>query len=391
MRARLLLSVAGVCAVAALAGACGSTTPTVPEASSVDTEPLAQPEGTTGVDTEPSLLPNDSPRVNADTEPAYDEREVRFRQPIAGFELAGTLTIPAGSGPFPGVVLISGSGTQDRNETIGTHQPFLDLADGLARRGIVVLRFDDRGAGDSGGEPVELTDATTLDNAQDALAAVEFLADQPQVATGRLGVIGHSEGGWIGPIVANKSDKVTFAVLLAGSGAPGADVLERQVADLARDQGAPPDVVEWQVGFVRELIEVSRTENDPNVAEAAMRQVLDAAAATAPPGALPADPAAAIDDIIDNYNRPWMKFFIAYDPAPDLRALQIPVLAIFAELDLQASAELNAPATQAALQDNPDATVIVLDGLDHLFQPATGPPDQSFDANTITLVADWIQ
>jgi dienelactone hydrolase len=391
VRTRLLLSVVSVCAVAALAGACGSTTSTVTEASGADTELLVQPAGTTSVDTEPSLPPKDGASVDVDTEPAYDEREVRFRQPVAGFELAGTLTIPAGSGPFPGVVLISGSGTQDRNETIGTHQPFLDLADGLARRGIVVLRFDDRGAGDSGGEPVELSDATTLDNAQDALAAVDFLADQPQVATGRLGVIGHSEGGWIGPIVANDSDKVTFAVLLAGSGVPGADVLERQVADLARDQGATPDIVDWQVGFVRELIEVSRTENDPAIAEAAMRQVLDAAAAAAPPGALPADPAAAIDEIIDNYNRPWMKFFIAYDPAPDLRALQIPVMAIFAELDLQASAEVNAPATQAALQDNPDATVLVVDGLDHLFQSATGPPDQPFDADTITLIADWIQ
>jgi dienelactone hydrolase len=329
--------------------------------------------------------------TNADTEPAYDEREVRFAQPVAGFELAGTLTIPAGAGPFPGVVLISGSGTQDRNETIGTHQPFRDLADGLARRGIVVLRFDDRGAGDSGGEPVELSDATTLDNAQDALAAVEFLADQPEVATGRLGVIGHSEGGWIGPIVANQSDKVAFAVLLAGGGAPGSDVLERQVADLARDQGATPEIVDWQVGFVRELIEASRTEQDPAAAEAAMRQILDAAAATAPPGALPADPAAAIEEIIANYNRPWMKFFIAYDPAPDLRALQIPVLAIFAELDLQASAELNAPATRAALQGNPDATVIVVNGLDHLFQPTSGPPDQPFDPDTITLIADWIQ
>ena len=343
MRTRLRLTTVGICAVALLAGACGSTTPTATEQSTIGTQPESQLLDSAGADTQPTSLPNDAVATNADPEPVYDGREVRFTQPVAGFELAGTVTFPAGAGPFPGVVLISGSGTQDRNETIGTHQPFRDLADGLAQRGIVVLRFDDRGAGDSGGEPVELSDATTLDNAQDALAAVEFLADQPEVAPGRLGVIGHSEGGWIGPIVANQSDKVAFAVLLAGSGTPGADVLERQVADLARDQGATPDVVDWQVGFVRELIEVSRTEQDPAAAEAAMRQILDAAAATAPPGALPADPAAAIEEIIANYNRPWMRFFIAYDPAPDLRALKIPVLAIFAELDLQASAELNAP------------------------------------------------
>ncbi len=391
MRTRLLLSVVGVCAVVSLTGACGSTTPAAAEQSTPGTQPESPPMETADADTQPTSLQNDAVVTNADTEPVFREREVRFAQPVAGFELAGTLTIPAGAGPFPGVVLISGSGTQDRNETIGTHQPFRDLADGLARRGIVVLRFDDRGAGDSGGEPVELSDATTLDNAQDALAAVEFLADQPEVAPGRLGVIGHSEGGWIGPIVANQSDKVAFAVLLAGSGVPGADVLERQVADIARDQGASPEIVDWQVGFVRELIEVSHSEQDPAAAEAAMRQILDAAAATAPPGALPADPAAAIDEIIANYNRPWMKFFIAYDPAPDLRALQIPVLAIFAELDLQASAELNAPATQAALQDNPDATVIVVNELDHLFQPTSGPPDQPFDPATITLIADWIQ
>ena len=164
MPVRLLPPVAGVCVVAALVGACGSTASTVGEASSADTQPLVRAAGTSGVDTEPSSSPTDGVSVTVATEAAYDEREVRFVQPVAGFALAGTLTIPAGSGPFPGVVLISGSGTQDRNETIGTSEPFLDLADGLARRGIVVLRFDDRGAGDSGGEPIELSDATTLDN-----------------------------------------------------------------------------------------------------------------------------------------------------------------------------------------------------------------------------------
>jgi predicted acyl esterase len=158
-----------------LAGACGSATPTAAEQSTNDTQPESPPVETVRAETGKTSLRNDAVATNADTEPVSREREVRFTQPVAGFELAGTLTIPAGAGPFPGVVLISGSGTQDRNETIGAYQPFRDLADGLARRGIVVLRFDDRGAGDSGGEPVELSDATTLENAEDALAAVEFL------------------------------------------------------------------------------------------------------------------------------------------------------------------------------------------------------------------------
>jgi pimeloyl-ACP methyl ester carboxylesterase len=330
------------------------------------------------------------------TQPTYSERPVRFTQADDGFNLAGTLTLPAGEGPHPSVVLVTGSGTQDRDETIGSQQPFLVLADGLARAGIAVLRFDDRGAGESEGLFVEDSGATTLDLASDTRAAVEFLATQPKIAPDRIGIVGHSEGALIATIVANQTD-AAFVVLLAGSGVPGADVLRRQTVDAARAEGAPADIVEWQLDFVDQLIEVVLTHDNRADAEAAMGGILATAKITAPAGGFPANPDQEIEGIIQQFTSPWMEYFIAYDPAPALRELTVPALALFGELDVQVDAEINERATRAALDNNPDATVVILEGLNHLFQPAiTGAVSEyqnlthPFPNSTIALIADWI-
>jgi pimeloyl-ACP methyl ester carboxylesterase len=334
--------------------------------------------------------------TSTDRPPPHQERSVRFRQAHDGFDLAGTLILPAGDGPHASVVLVTGSGSQDRDETIGSQQPFRVLADGLARAGIAVLRFDDRGTGESEGRPVEHSDATTLDLADDTRAAVDFLATQSDIAPDRIGIIGHSEGALIATIVANQTDPA-FVVLLAGSAVPGAEILRRQTADTARAEGAPADIVDWQVDFVKDLIDVSLTHNDRADAQAAMRQVLETAATVAPAGALPDDPATAIEQIVDTYSSPWMRYFIAYDPAPALQDLDAPVLALFGGLDVQVAAVVNEPATRAALDDNPDATVRVLEDLNHLFQRATTGALSEYEnltppvpAPAISIIADWI-
>jgi len=328
----------------------------------------------------------------------YIERSVQFRQPSGGFDLAGTLTVPTGGGPFPGVVLVTGSGTQDRDETIGNIKPFRVLADGLARRGIVVLRFDDRGAGQSQGPPVELSGATTVDLAQDARAAIQFLAAQPEVFGGQVGVIGHSEGALIAAVAANdEPDTVSHIVLLAGSAVPGAELLERQHTDILTTEGVSSDIAEWAAGWHQQMVAVAASDLGDTEAHTEIRTIADAAIANAPPGAILGDPTAEIDVTIAAFTDPWMRFFLAYDPAPALRTVRVPVLALFGELDVQVAADVNAAATKAALVNSPRPEVVILDGLNHLFQPArTGAVSeyetlgQPFPTDTLALIADRI-
>jgi pimeloyl-ACP methyl ester carboxylesterase len=336
--------------------------------------------------------------THVDPDTSYRERDVEFTQTDGGYRLAGTLTVPCGPGPFPAVVLVSGSGSQDRDETVGGVKPFRVLAEELARRGIVVLRFDDRGTGESAGDPVELSGATTVDLASDSTAAVEFLAAQPEVAPGGLGVVGHSEGALIAPIVANdRPDLVSFLVLLAGSAVPGAELLERQTGDVLTAEGAPADIVGWVVGWTRQLIEIASSDLPASDATAQMRDVVTAAIANAPPGAIAGDPAAEVEATIAAYTDPWLRFFLTYDPAPALADLDAPVLAVFGELDVQVAADANAPAAEAALANNPDASIVTVDGLNHLFQSAATGAISEYDAlgrpfppSTITLLDDWI-
>jgi pimeloyl-ACP methyl ester carboxylesterase len=394
MTRRWLLPVAAVCAALVWTG-CGSTDDAASPEPSVA---LDEPSDTTLPDASTTSVDSRAPEPTGESAPS--ERDVSFDSLSGEFSLAGTLTVPAGEGPFPGVVLVSGSLSQDRNETIGTKQPFLVLADGLARHGIAVLRFDDRGAGQSEGEPVELSDATTLDLADDAQAAAEFLAMQPEIDEERVGLLGHSEGALHASIVANRSDVVSYVVLAAGSGVPGAEVIVTQTAAGLRSEGASQETVDWAVEARKALIDAALSQLDQPDYESEVRAITEAAFAAPPPGVVPTDPSELSDQIEQNvfvFALPWMRYFIGYDPAPALRDLSVPVLAVQGSLDVQAVADVNIPATEQALADNPDATVVVLDGLNHIYQEAnTGAVseyeslDDPFADEAIELIADWI-
>jgi pimeloyl-ACP methyl ester carboxylesterase len=287
--------------------------------------------------------------------------------------------------------LISGSGQQDRDESIMGHKPFLVLADWLARQGIATLRYDDRGVGESGGNPIG---ATTADFAEDALAAVVFLADDQRFSA--IGLIGHSEGGLIAPMVAAQAD-VAFTVMLAGPGVPGAEVLAKQTEDLMRAEGVAHSAVDWRVGWGTEVIALAASDVDSAEVAAQIRGVMEAAAADVPPGFEQSVSDAAIEETVAAFTDPWMRYFLAYRPQPALEALAMPVLALIGDLDLQVSAELNIPALEAALAGNSDATVTELDGLNHLFQTATtgavseyGQIEETFAPEAMELVSDWI-
>ena len=320
----------------------------------------------------------------------YEAIDVRFEN--GAISLAGTLVVPEGEGPFPAVVFASGSGSQDRDETIVGHKPFLVISDAFALAGIASLRFDDRGIGGSTGDPVG---ATTADLATDTAAAVQFLADDGRFNS--IGIVGHSEGGIIGPMVANGSDLIDSVVLLAGPGLPGLDVLLRQTEDLMRVEGAPEADIAWQTSWRREIMEISASSAPADDAAEAIRSIVDAALENPPAGVTETlDPSMA-DQFVTAFTDPWMRFFLAYDPAPALEDLDIPVLALIGSLDVQVSAEENIPALEAALAGNGDATVSDLEGLNHLFQNAeTGAVseytriEETFSPEAIDLITTWI-
>jgi pimeloyl-ACP methyl ester carboxylesterase len=281
-----------------------------------------------------------------------------------GAKLAGTLTLPPGAGPFPAVVLISGSGPNDRDETIKDHKPFAVIADALTRRGIAVLRYDKRGVGKSTGD---YQAATSADFADDAGAAVRFLRGRSDIAGGKVGLIGHSEGGLIAPMVAAKDPRLAFVVLLAGPAVSGAEILKLQVRAKAEAAGAPPAEVDKRVAFEARLL-AALGGKDEAAAKAAIDQVL-----AETPGLDP-NVAAASRQLAGSA---WFRGFVAYDPVPALRRLKIPVLALYGDKDFQVPPAANAAPMTAALKGDKDATVTVLPGLNHLFQLAdTGLDDE---------------
>jgi uncharacterized protein len=330
----------------------------------------------------------------------YTVEEVRFGNSKAGIDLAGTLTVPEGVGPFPGVVLVSGSGPQDRNEALFGHKPFLVLADHLTRSGVAVLRYDDRGVAESGGD---FSTATTENFASDALAAVDYLGADARMTTDAVGIVGHSEGGIIGPMAAARSDRVGFVVMLAGPGVTGLDILVEQGRLINAAAGQASPLADFNARVQTVLAEVVAREPDPEAASVQMRAAIVAEVEALPEGmretVRAGFPEQAIDQAIAQMNSPWFRFFLHYDPRPALEQLTVPVLALFGARDLQVPPAQSAGEVEAAFDRgrNADATVRVLPGLNHLFQEAeTGLPteyaqiEQTFSPEALVILSDWI-
>jgi pimeloyl-ACP methyl ester carboxylesterase len=333
----------------------------------------------------------------------YDSEEVAYENHAAGVKLAGTLTRPRGEGPFPAVLLISGSGPQDRNGTIFGHKPFLVIADALTRRGIAVLRVDDRGVGQSTGNS---TQATLDDMAADAEVGVEYLKSRQDVDAKRVGLIGHSEGGIVGPLVASRSAGIAFLVLLAGTGVTGEQVSYKQAELIALGAGASPEAITAQRNWQQTVFRILKTE--PGT-KAAMEKIR--AAWTRLNASLPADQRAALtgeevqaakaemDAQIASITSPEVRSMLFHDPAEVLRKVKAPVLALNGSGDLQVSAEQNLPPIAAALASggNEDFTVSVLPGLNHLFQTCVvcipteyGTISETISPALLELMGDWI-
>jgi fermentation-respiration switch protein FrsA (DUF1100 family) len=335
-------------------------------------------------------------------EPPFPYRSVDVTIPntAAGVELAGTLTLPQGEGPFPAAVLVTGSGPQDRDETILGHKPFLVLSDYLTRHGIAVLRYDDRGVGKSTGV---FANSTSEDNASDALAAVEFARSRPEIAKDKVGIIGHSEGGLVGPMVAARSKDVAFVVMLAGPGLTGREILHLQGELIARAEGAPQRVIQNNWETQKKLFDIVESEPDPKVAAPRLLAVLKAAVDSLPPDLRAKSAAqtsdAALEAQVKQVNSPWMRFFLTYNPVPTLEKVKVPVLALDGSKDLQVPPRQDLDSIAAALHrgGNKDVTTELLPGLNHLFQHATtGAPteyasiEETFAPEAMKIVSDWI-
>ena len=330
----------------------------------------------------------------------YEEIEVRVPNAQAGISLGGTLTIPSGAGPLPAVILISGSGPNDRDENMAGHRPFLVIADALTRRGIAVLRCDDRGVGGSDGD---FHRATTVDFASDAQAAWEFLARQPRIDGKKVGLLGHSEGGLIGPIAAAGNPNVAFVVMLAGTGILGERMALIQVEAVSRSRGAGEAAIGKERRFYEGMLQVIKTQGNARAAEAAIRRLIAEALAgmsEAEKKELNVSEKSLIQDMIGYLaDYPWNRFIMSYDPAAALRKVRCPVLALNGDKDTQVPADIHLAAIEQALRDagNTRSEVRKVPGLNHMFQTAkTGHPreyrdiEETISPAVLQLVGDWI-
>jgi hypothetical protein len=317
----------------------------------------------------------------------YVEEDVTFQNDSAGLTLAGTLTRPEGEGPHPAVVLLSGSGPQNRNSEVANHKLFHVLADHLTRQGLAVLRYDERGVGESEGT---FDDATSEDFADDAAAAVRFLHEHTAIDANEVGLLGISEGGYVAPMVHTQREPVDFLVLMAGPSVPGHEILVKQWAKIAAAQGASSSAIDSVKQVQRRVVEVLRTASDSATIADRLRPML------AKQGANDEQ----IQSQLAQVTTPWFRFFVRYDPAPTLRQVDVPVLALYGSKDLQVPPSQNAEPMRSALADSPsdDVTVRVLDGLNHLFQPAeTGRPsryaqiDTTMAPQALETVSTWIR
>lgn len=320
----------------------------------------------------------------------YRAEEVQVPNPrAAGVTLAGTLTLPQGQGPFPAAILITGSGAQDRDETLFGHKPFAVLADYLTRHGIAVLRYDDRGIAHSTGH---FPGATSADFATDANAAFAFLAARPEIDRRAIGFIGHSEGGMVGPIAAMDNPHVAFLVLLAGPGTPTRELLDAQRAAIARSQGESQAAIDRTTPLQAEVMNVAAGNLDDAAARAALLASLNEARLRELDISV-----AQRDAMITTMLDPWFRWFLRYDPAPALRHFPGPLLALNGSVDRQVLPEANLAGIRAATAGHRDVTVTELPGLNHLFQTALNGGvgeyariEETMAPVVLSTVADWI-
>jgi len=329
----------------------------------------------------------------------YYSEDVTFENIKDSISLSGTLTLPTKSGNFPVVILITGSGPQNRDEALLGHKPFLVIADYLTKNGIAVLRYDDRGVGQSTGD---FKTATSADFATDVESAITYLKTRKEINKKQIGLVGHSEGGLIAPIVAAKSKDVSFIILLAGTGIQGDKLLLLQEELISRVNGVSETDIKKSIEKNSKLFEMVVKSNDTMKLKTDLTNLINES--------LKNDTSAEMlngmtkDEFVsmqvNQISSPWMQYFIKFDPATTLEKVKCPVLAINGEKDLQVPPKENLTAIKNALAKggNKNVTIKELPNLNHLFQECnTGSPneyssiEQTFSPTALDEITKWIK
>ncbi|EOZ99218.1 hypothetical protein A33Q_0596 [Indibacter alkaliphilus LW1] len=337
-------------------------------------------------------------KLNRPQEPTlpypYLEEEVKFENLEAKITLAGTLTLPNLSGKKPPVViLISGSGPQDRNQSFQSHRTFLVLADHLTKMGISVLRFDDRGFGESTGNFAE---SNTADFATDVLSAIDFLKRRSDIDVNKLGLVGHSEGAIIAPMVANQSKDVNFIVMLGGTGTAGKEVSLRQAID---SRNFPIADEKQYKTYVKEAIDIASSERETDIVRRELKtyyQNSDLLASLLPPNV---DREEFIETLVAARTTPWVRYFYNYNPVTEIKKIKVPALALYGSNDTQVPPKyhLQPVKESLALSESKNYEVVLIEGLNHLFQESKSgliseysQIEQTFAPVALEKISSWI-
>ncbi len=324
----------------------------------------------------------------------YTEENVVYENKKAGIKLAGTLTFPKSRNKIPAVILVTGSGQQDRNEEFGKHKPFWIIADYLTRNGIAVLRVDDRGIGGSTGI---FSQSTTGDFAEDVLAGITFLKSRKEIDPKKIGIIGHSEGGTVSALAASKSSDVAFIVSMAGAFTNFEDVVLDQIVNQLKLQGKENEDIELEYNWRKQIYGLAKENTDSATAAKNLWDIYnklsekEVARLNWPKGRQDAQ--------IKQVLNPWWRYILSMDNRTILMNVKCPVLAIYGELDQQVIPDKNIPVIEEALKEggNKDFVVKKLPGLNHLFQTAeTGSEyeyiriEETISPLALNMISDWI-
>lgn len=341
-------------------------------------------------------------KVNRPQEPKapfpYYTEDVKFKNEKASITLGGTLTLPKKEGNYPVVMLISGSGSQDRNEEIMGHKPFLVLADYLTKKGFGVFRYDDRGVGISGGNPAN---GTSADFATDTQAALDYLKTRKEINKKKIGLIGHSEGGIIAQLIAEKNADVAFIVMMAGPGIQGSELMVLQNYMIGKADGIPESELTTMGTTIRKAYNVILTENDENIRKAAVAEILNKEFGPffASKGVPKEDIGRVVAGQTEMITSPWFVYFLRYNPAPVLDKIKCPILALNGEKDLQVAATANLSGVKRAAEKSGNKKVVTKSypNLNHLFQECATGSIQEYETIEQTIspvvlndIAEWI-
>lgn len=330
--------------------------------------------------------------------PYYSE-DVVFKNAKANVSLSGTLTLPKKDGIFPVVILITGSGPQNRDEELFEHKPFLIMSDYLTKKGIAVLRYDDRGVGESTGD---FKTATSADFATDVESAIAYLKTRKEIDKNKIGLIGHSEGGLIAPMVASDSKDVAFIVLLAAPGIQGNKLLLTQQELIAKANGMSESEIEKTIRNNAKAFDMVVKSNDSQKLKTDLTKLMNEFVDNEMTHEIPEGMSKEdfVSTLVNQTSSPWMVYFMKFIPATTLEKVKCPVLAVNGEKDLQVSPKENLIAIKNALikGGNKNVTTKEFPNLNHLFQECeTGSPneygtiEQTFSTNVLEEITKWIK